>query len=471
MKSERILNALGQVDETYIEEAAPGSTQRIRKHRWVKWGALAACLCLIIGGTVLFWNRDSSSSADSGITVSDDGVTIPPTQVTLGKEDGVEMCWAYAFFIYQGRCYKGYETVYDGADLIGEYLGTAAGLIDVWTPKEGYVELAGNISGDFYSVNGYDPGFLLCMRESDGGVQIFINDNDLTLKYGADLFEDRLLLSDALAEVQYQTRASWYDSMDEIFALTSEAEPVAADFITALNRGLFMREEDVPLKDGQSYLSQADLYHVTFRMNNGITIPLRLAEGGYVHFGTYFSGVCVKIDEEPFNAFIALLESGESAVPAQSANGHYSTLEDCLDDAYFGSYVPSYIPDGMQFEYATISYVIEPKTGELLKTKEIWLNYSSERDPNTSFAEMEYSIELFGAEDYGGNGWAGTVLDPAQLTPEAIGSLISTTYGDGTPRTQSQTSFGVRLGGVTAALHAYGLEAGDSYQIMASILK
>ncbi|MGM9606386.1 MAG: hypothetical protein ACI3XJ_02665 [Oscillospiraceae bacterium] len=318
MKSKRILDALGQVDENYIEEAAPEATPKGKKYRWVKWGALAACLCLVLCGAVFFVNRDAPSSvadanADTGITVSEDGVAIPPANVTLAVPDDVEMCWAYAFFIYQGRCYKGYETVYDDADLIGEYLGTAAGMLDVWTPKEGYVELAGNISGDFYSVKGYDPGFMLCMRESNGAIQIFINDNDLTLKYGADLFEDRFHLSGNFEEVRYQTRASWYNSTDEIFTLEREAEPVVDDFVAALNQGEFMRTADIPLDEGQHSIYDKEIYHVTFCKNDGMTITLRLLEGGYVHFGTYFGGTCVKVDEKAFNTLIALFDSGEAA--------------------------------------------------------------------------------------------------------------------------------------------------------------
>ena len=318
MKSKRILDALGQVDENYIEEAAPDSTQKVKKHRWAKWGALAACLCLVLCGAFLFVNRDAPSSAadantDTGITVSADGVTIPPMEVTLAEPENVEFCWAYAFFIYQGRCYKRYEWICGDADLIREYLGTAIGLIDVWTPKEGYVELAGNISGDFYSVKGYDPGFMLCMRESNGAIQIFINDNDLTPKYGSDLFQDRFRLSEQIEEVRYQTRTSWYNSTDEIFTLDREAEPVVDDFVAALNRGEFMHTADIPLEEGQNSIYDKEIYHVTFRKNDGMTITLRLLEGGYVHFGTYFGGTCVKVDEKAFNTLIALFDSGETA--------------------------------------------------------------------------------------------------------------------------------------------------------------
>ncbi len=55
MKEKRILNVLGQVDEEYIEEAAPVSRRTKRqanKSGWVKWAALAACLCLVVIGAM-----------------------------------------------------------------------------------------------------------------------------------------------------------------------------------------------------------------------------------------------------------------------------------------------------------------------------------------------------------------------------------------------------------------------------------
>lgn len=45
MKEKRLLNALGQVDEKYIEEAA--LNRHTSKSGWLRWGAVAACLCLI----------------------------------------------------------------------------------------------------------------------------------------------------------------------------------------------------------------------------------------------------------------------------------------------------------------------------------------------------------------------------------------------------------------------------------------
>lgn len=46
MREKRLLKALGQVDAGYIEEASP--TQQTKKPGWLKWGAIAACLAMVI---------------------------------------------------------------------------------------------------------------------------------------------------------------------------------------------------------------------------------------------------------------------------------------------------------------------------------------------------------------------------------------------------------------------------------------
>ena len=48
MKEKRILNTLEKVDEKYIEDAAPAK-QKYKKTAWVRWIAVAACLCLAVG--------------------------------------------------------------------------------------------------------------------------------------------------------------------------------------------------------------------------------------------------------------------------------------------------------------------------------------------------------------------------------------------------------------------------------------
>ena len=51
MKEKRILNLLGQVNDDYIAEAAPPKSSK-SKHHGVKWGIVAACLCLVLAGVL-----------------------------------------------------------------------------------------------------------------------------------------------------------------------------------------------------------------------------------------------------------------------------------------------------------------------------------------------------------------------------------------------------------------------------------
>ena len=51
MKNKRLLNIIGEINDRHVEEAAPVA-KKSRKPTWIKWGAMAACLCLIIVGVI-----------------------------------------------------------------------------------------------------------------------------------------------------------------------------------------------------------------------------------------------------------------------------------------------------------------------------------------------------------------------------------------------------------------------------------
>jgi len=57
MKSERLLDALGKIDDELILEAAPGKKlprKKKRKTKWMKWGAMAACVVIVVGISIPF---------------------------------------------------------------------------------------------------------------------------------------------------------------------------------------------------------------------------------------------------------------------------------------------------------------------------------------------------------------------------------------------------------------------------------
>lgn len=306
-KCEKLYDSLTNVREDFVEEAQAAPSAK--RHAWVRWCALAACLCLLVVGTVVWkpWspgeNKPASPPTSAAQTAK--GITIPKAEVTLSQTDGVEADML-AFFIYQGRCYLQYDRLDHGSDLVGEKVGTATGLIDEWTPQEGYVELAGSVSGDFYTVRGFAPDFMLCMKEEGDAVQLFVCNNGITLYQGSELFEDRLGLSDGLKAVTYEDEDSWYDGKEDIHTL-HDLDAVKT-LIAAMDKAQFQLSDQADLyeekKDGG--LSK-ELYHVYCKLDNGVTVTLRLFQGGYVTF-TGLPDACVQVPEATFDAFLAALK-------------------------------------------------------------------------------------------------------------------------------------------------------------------
>lgn len=305
-KREKLYDSLTNIREDFVEEAqaAPSAKRPV----WVRWCVLAACLCLLVAGAVVWkpWNqggsKPSSSTTSAAQTIK--GITIPKAEVTLSQSDGVESDML-AFFIYQGRCYLQYDWLDHGSSLVGEKMGAATGLIDEWTPKEGYVELAGSVSGDFYTVRGFDPDFMLCMKEEGDAVQLFACNNGITLYQGSELFEDRLGLSDGLKAVTYEEEDSWYNSKGDIHTL-HDLDAVKT-LIAAIDKATFQLSDQAALYEEKDGGLSKELYHVYCKLDNGVTVTLRLFQGGYVTF-TGLPDACVQVSESTFDAFLAALK-------------------------------------------------------------------------------------------------------------------------------------------------------------------
>lgn len=304
-KREKLYDSLTNVREDFVEEAQAATSAK--RPAWVRWCALAACLCLLVAGTVVWkpWSQGGSKPAGPPTSAAQTakGITIPKAEVTLSQPEGVAADML-AFFIYQGRCYLQYDWIDHGSDLVGEKVGTATGLIDEWTPAEGYVELAGSVSGDFYTVRGFDPEFMLCMKEEGNAVQLFVCDNGITLYQGSELFEDRLGLSDGLRSVTYEDEDSWYDGKEDIHTL-NDLDAIKT-LIAAMDEAEFQFSDQAELYEEEDGGLSKELYHVYCKLDNGVTVTLRLFQGGYVIF-TGLPDACVQVPEATFDAFLAAL--------------------------------------------------------------------------------------------------------------------------------------------------------------------
>lgn len=356
MSKEFLQDSIGHIDDDMIESVDKiRGRSSPRRSRYLKYIAAAACFCVIILGAVaiphLMPSIAPESSGDDGTDggydhygsegmppiygldgaeiVGSTGVTIPKTQVSLNYGSTADMM---PFFIYDGRMYVQYETVYGRPEIAGNYVGTSVGLIDEWTPKDGYVDYAGSIAGDFYTVQGFDPSFMLCMKENHGSVTIYINNSGLTLYIGADLFESRLHLKDNLAAVDYQTRHDWFNSLGNIKRLPTEASGVLESFLSELNKGRFMPTSAIPLSKEQKNIYDREIYHMFLRLNNGMTVHLRLFDGGYVCFDGMLS-VCVKMNKSIFDSMIAeFKDPSGSSIPV---NAQYIRTDGYVDGAVY----------------------------------------------------------------------------------------------------------------------------------------
>lgn len=74
MNEKQLLLALNDVDDRFILAAAPGKQVK-KRGSWLKWGALAACLILVVTAfiwTPSFWNIGNSSGAAATIADTDE---------------------------------------------------------------------------------------------------------------------------------------------------------------------------------------------------------------------------------------------------------------------------------------------------------------------------------------------------------------------------------------------------------------
>ena len=97
MKNERILNALGKINDDMIADAKIGAQAKKTTPQWVRWVAMAACLCLIVTASALIAPLFGGEPGDSTIKIpinplvitvyakSEDG-TMVPTALKLGEK-------------------------------------------------------------------------------------------------------------------------------------------------------------------------------------------------------------------------------------------------------------------------------------------------------------------------------------------------------------------------------------------------
>lgn len=286
-----------------------------RRRTAKKVGATVSCFCLAAIISVGVWrggflNRTWVLPTIPSHGLSDKNASVFIPAFKIPENSAYESKDMLGLIVYNGKIYMQAEYLdYDSSsyesakqNFVDEYLGTASGKIDERSSKEEYQkEMASSVTGDVYSVKGYDKNFRICIPEMyEGGnfIAFFENLNDITLSTGKDLYGDRLNLMNNYSNVLYETHDDWNEGKEEYRQLAGvSAEDISA-FVDALYESDF---EDLSERSKDIYDQNLKQAHIYFKMNDGTTVGIRLFENGYVRYNNMHNRVFVKINNVIFD--------------------------------------------------------------------------------------------------------------------------------------------------------------------------
>ena len=87
MKNENILDAIGMINEEAVRDAK--AYQRPKSHKWIKWGAMAACLCLVVLAGIKMGNHDNYIPLNFN-TITDASYSAPAITSTIETVQATE---------------------------------------------------------------------------------------------------------------------------------------------------------------------------------------------------------------------------------------------------------------------------------------------------------------------------------------------------------------------------------------------
>lgn len=253
-----------------------------------------------------------------------EGILIPKIKFDI-PDDTVEACRAYGIIAYNDKMYTSKERISleKNTNLKGKFLGETYNIIDLYMKSDYYLNatstgmpylekfieeqtiknpntyIADFIAGDsekVYELNGYDTDFRICtFNEEENSIMIFQRLNGIKVKYGKDIFDDRLQIKDNFEKVKYQYYQDWYHGQKEEKEFKNVTTEDITRFLDEINHAEFIDSSNLNLSSlNKKY---ALLY---FMMKDGTKVKLNLIEGGYVSYDGLYN-IVIKLETETFN--------------------------------------------------------------------------------------------------------------------------------------------------------------------------
>lgn len=314
MNNNEILDSIEHVDSALISKT---ESYTAKKNPWLRWAALAACLCLVILGAIAIPkliggstepNSEAAVNQSSGILYTD-RITLTLPEEIDGAQVEVDMigCLVYKGSVYtQGASYHGDLSSVE--HLVGDYLGEAKGTLEEWsTQDEWATEFASTYSGPVYSVKGYDEDFRLCIYVQYGDekwLQFLDNFDGIALSTGKDLFDDRFHIRNNITDVNYLTHYDWnyVGPNDCTYKKLPVSDEQLNEFIDVLCSSPFER---IDYSENPSIYDTEIQGHLYLELKDGTCVQLQLIDGGYVgcvELGWFFVHMPVDIFDAVLSA-------------------------------------------------------------------------------------------------------------------------------------------------------------------------
>lgn len=163
MKTPRIANAVGYIDDELIKAAA--ENKRKKKSSWMKWGSLAACFALVVVAVAIAIPK--MKDENHGVTIEDH---IRPYKNVTVQEEAAYYEWSWEYKTVEekytsididGKIFSGRQKEMD-CDLVGEMVGVYEA-----TGYDTYSEEYHNQKFDVYEIKGVSSDVFVAVLMDD----------------------------------------------------------------------------------------------------------------------------------------------------------------------------------------------------------------------------------------------------------------------------------------------------------------
>jgi len=269
-------------------------------------------------------NIAKESHIDNKVEVNEiEGIWIPKVKFDI-PDDTIEACREYGIIAYNDKMYTSSETISleKNANLKGKFLGNVNSIMDLYRKSDYYLNATSTgmpylekfieeqttinpntYIGDYiidnsnkvYEVNGYDTDFRICTyNEKENSIMIFQRLNGIKVKYGKDIFDDRLKIKGNFEKIEYQYYSDWYHGKKDYKKFKNVTIEDINIFLDEINNAEFIDSSNLGLSSlNKKY---ALLY---FTMKDGTITKLSLIEGGYVSYDGLYN--IIKLETETFD--------------------------------------------------------------------------------------------------------------------------------------------------------------------------